>query len=716
MRKRVDNFISTWYSKHRDYYAGKTYSCSKIDKYIYGLPTGQNLSSRILSTCNDNIRESFRNKSFPRYNRMGRIRLVKNHKFKFNGERFDITTKEFDFTNYKFKDIIELNNRFHVEGEGPLPLKTSETCRLIGVYLGKLRKMRYTPTYSADYLAKHYLESVSNDFKQVMSDKIYEVHPGSWACASKNLSTMSKSSGKFYSCKDIIDGYFSRIGIDLFLPNLGTIKPEYLLGVKSKPNSYPGILTAEHFGNKRKYSVPFTKGFAYEYMKTIMDSSEQILDCSLLYVGGREKRMKGTSGQPKDVSTRIVLGQEDVPSLISITLSKILNEGFQKMDKGFNYGGRVNGRLNYRDLSDILMIDDTKELNINADFSSHDCMVHEPAIVSAFAMLRLCFDDDIRIDRLFYYVMSGMIFKRIVLPESRLIYQISKGVATGHGLTNIVTTMCSYGTFSTGMNKTMNRREIKESYLVMAGDDVLGKMAYKKINALALELRENSGMVIDDITQSSGHLNSENGVSINTFLKKKYTYHGLSWNDVELFTNLSYPTSTKLSNSRRIDNYQQMVTQAPFDQVLNNVLKNLIILTVFSEVNIKLKPLLDEPPNKLFNIIKSVKGYEHRNGVIDYKTLFPDKYYLPTSKTNYKNIVRVDHYLDNILHQFDQKIDERTNWFTLRRDYKRMESVVRLKVFDVNKRYFKAKNVSDAVVTFDRYRYMINLYSQNVTQ
>jgi hypothetical protein len=644
---------------------------------------------------------------------MGRIRLVRNHKFIFDGSNFKVKTKEYDFTNYRFKDIINLNNLHYRTGEGPLPLKTGEVCRLVGVYLGKLRKMKYVPNYAPDYVAKHFLESVSSDFKTSMSNKLHEVHPGSWACASRNLTLMATYNPKHYSCKEIIDGYFSRIGVDLYLPNLGSIKPEYLLGVKSKPNSYPGILTAESFGNKRKFSIPFTKGFAYEYMKTIMDSEEQILDCSLLYVGGREKRMKALVGQEKDVSTRIVLGQEDVPSLISITLSKILNEGFQKMDKGFNYGGRVNGRLNYRDLSDILEIDDRYELNINADFSAHDCMVHEPALVSAFAMLRLCFDDDIRIDRLFYYVMSGMIFKRIVLPESRLIYQISKGVATGHGLTNIVTTLCSYGTFAAGMNKILTRKEIKQSYLVMAGDDVLGKMVYSKIKKLSKELADNSGMILDDISISSGHLNSENGLSINTFLKKKYTYHGLSWNDVELFTNLSYPTSTKLSNARKIDNYQQMVVQAPFDHKLNTILKNLIILTVLSEVNIILKPLLDEPPDQLLNIILSVKGNEYHTRLIDYKGICEGKYYLPTSKTNYRNIVRIEHYIDNLLHEFNNKIDERTHWFTLRREYKRMETVVRLKVFDFNKRFFKAQFAHDGVITFDRYKYMINLYTRN---
>jgi len=668
-----------------------------------------------MSTCNDNIRESFRNRSFPRYHTMGRIRRVINHKFSFDGECFRTSDTAFNFTDIKFNDIIKTNKKFYTEGEGPLPLPTNKVCKLVGVYKGKLRKMKFKPSYNPDYFSKHFLESVSEDFKTNCKGKIYEVHPGSWECNSRNLSKMASSEGIYYKCNEILDGYFSRKHIDLYLPKLGTIKPEYLLGVKSKPNSYPGILTAEHFGNKRKFSIPYTKPFAYEYMKTIMDSEEQILDCSLLYVGGREKRMKAEFGFPKEVSTRIVLGQEDVPSLISITLSKILNEGFQKLDKGFNYGGRVNGRLNYRDLADILEVDDRVDLNFNADFTLHDCMVHEPAIVSAFAMLRLCFDEDIRIDRLFYYVMSGMIFKRIVLPGSRLIYQISKGVATGHGLTNIVTTLCSYGTFSTAMRKTMSNKEIKRSYLVMAGDDVLGKMPYNRIKKLSLELKQHSGMVIDDISLSSGHLNSENGISINTFLKKKYTYNGLSWNDVELFTNLSYPTSNKLTNSRKIDNLQQMVLQAPFDSALNHVIKNLIILVILQEVGMVLKSVDDEPPDCLFRLLNRFRGGEYRSQLIDYKSIVKGKYYMPSNRTNYKNIVLVEHYISNVLREFNKKIDTKTSWFLLRREFKSMESIVRLKVFDVNKVFFKPIYDPNVAITFDRFKYMVNLYTKQST-
>lgn len=665
-----------------------------------------------MSTCNDNVRENFRNKSFPRYETMGRIRKVANHKFVFDGSNFVVKTKVYNFSKAKFKDIIRMNNKKFEEGEGPLPLRTNSVTKLVGVYKSKLRKMRFKPKYELDYHMKFFLESVSEDFRHSVQGKKHEVHPGSWEKNSNNLSKMATTKGVKYEYADLVEGYLSRDGIDLDLPYIGKLKAEYILGVKSKPNSYPGILTAEQFGNKRKFTIPFTKPVAYNYAKTIMNSEEQILDCSLLYVGGREKRMKGELGLKKQVSTRIVLGQEDVPSLISIMLSKILNEGFQKRDKGFNYGGRVNGRLNYRDLTDILEIDDRQDLNFNADFSAHDCMVHEPAIVTAFAMLRLCFDECVKIDRLFFYIMSGMVFKRIVLPESRLIYQISKGVATGHGMTNIITTLCSYGTFATGMNKTLTEQEIKRSYLVMAGDDVLGKMPYKKIKKLSDELLKNSGMVLDDICQTSGHMNSENGISINTFLKKKYTYNGLSWNDVELFVNLSCPTSTKLNNSRKIDNLKQMVLQAPFDQALNTIIMNCIILTILFEACTTLRNTSGDPPDELYHLLLRTRGWEYRSKLIDYKTLCNQKFIMSTSMTGYTSEIAIEHYIDNVLNQFRSQINERTAWFTLRRDYKSLETVVRLKVFDYNKKFFKGEFDQNAHITFDRLNQIITLYSQ----
>ena len=54
------------------------------------------------------------------------------------------------------------------------------------------------------------------------------------------------------------------------------------------------------------------------------------------------------------------------------------------------------------------------------------------AIISAFAWLRLCFNkDDDDNDKLFRYFLSCIIFKRIVLPESNLIYQIIKVLHQG---------------------------------------------------------------------------------------------------------------------------------------------------------------------------------------------------------------------------------------------------------------------------------------------
>ena len=69
--------------------------------------------------------------------------------------------------------------------------------------------------------------------------------------------------------------------------------------------------------------------------------------------------------------------------------------------------------------------------------------------------------------------MSCMIFKRIVLPEINLIYQFSKDIASGHGMTNIINTVCNYGTFVTAFNKCLKgKRELSRTRSIFAGDDV----------------------------------------------------------------------------------------------------------------------------------------------------------------------------------------------------------------------------------------------------
>jgi len=163
--------------------------------------------------------------------------------------------------------------------------------RIIGCFRGKVRNMNYSPKYEPNYGVKVFLQNHSKNFNDYICNKKIKVFPGSWKFASQNLIDMATDHEYKYSTEQLIDGYFSRIGVDLFLPRLYPPKPEHIFSLKTKPKSFPGILTSLTCGSKRRTSIPFTKGVAMEYANTIMNSEKQILDTSLLYVGGREKRV-----------------------------------------------------------------------------------------------------------------------------------------------------------------------------------------------------------------------------------------------------------------------------------------------------------------------------------------------------------------------------------------------------------------------------------------
>lgn len=325
-----------------------------------------------------------------------------------------------------------------------------------------------------------------------------------------------------FSCKDILDGYFSRREVDLVLPNVGNYRSEYIYGLGVNGKAKSGYLTGMFVNNKRAVSTRFTKPVAKQYLDNVMNykGSEYVMDKSLIEIGGREKRVSLSSEGNKKLKTRCIFQMEDIPTLISQSFAKPINESLQKANAGFNYGGRINGGSNY-----LHYLDDLKcqlgEVNFNCDFSGHDNNVQENAIICAMSMLRLCYREGEDIDRAFIYMTSSVIYKRVVLPDSGLVYEITKGIATGHGFTSILTTLCSFGTLATAINLTAPQ-EIKRTVLRMAGDDVTGKMPAYILNGVNHIIAKESGHIMDDLEAGSGFFNSTNRHIRCTFLKKKY--------------------------------------------------------------------------------------------------------------------------------------------------------------------------------------------------
>lgn len=664
------------------------------------------LTNRILSTTNDNIRERERNKKINRFHTMDKVRKFNIYDFKQINDKIVETRKKVDLTKVNIKRLINKVKFKDNYTDYGIPLPITKNSKIIGVFRGHKQMTKKSKKYNKDITLENCISSF--DPKRYKDIYDYRIYPGDWSHACNNLKDMATPRDKYYSWEQLLEGYFSRIDKELILPDCQKYNVDSILGLGINPKANSGILTTILVGGKRKSTTRMTKVIAHNYAKKIMCSKEQILDKSLSYVGGREKRVKYDPNNVgvKDLKTRIIIGQEDIPTLIAQSLARHINEALQNIDDGFNYGGRVNGRSNFLKFRDMFKCVKFDEVNVNVDFSGHDNKVMEDAIVAAMGMLRLCFEESEEIDKLFYYVMSSLIFKRIVLPESGFIYEISKGVSTGHGLTSIITTLCSYGTFSTSLlNVCKTKEELDRTWMVMAGDDVMLKLPVHLLDKLQKEIDTNSGHVIDNLHENSGYLDSYNDKMMCTFLKKSYAFGHFCWNSPELYHNLINPTLKGGSFGVITSNLRMMIYQAPMNLKLNNLIKALIICQYIKKACFNVRGIYRKyfKLDRLFDFIDWVKDklydYDYDIQLMNYN--YGRYEVVNMDLLQYDNTQSLSLFIKNKLNELNNVISQKRSWFTEWRPFKHWEKNTRLLVFDVAKLNTKPANLPFVVETLD---------------
>lgn len=692
----------------------------------------------------DNIREQSMNEKYKnRFAHQPRVRKFFNYDFFFLNGEFRVKKIFVNMRNKSIKNAIreyknardkyiartegcresfEQINEFVNSQNFDLPLPINKVSKIVGTFKfikhqprGFISKKEFGDrsviNYGLSMLCAKFIDSIRG--------KNVGVFKGDFMYNSRNLVEMCTVPFREYTCKELIDGYFSRIGIDLVLPRFDKYDPYTILSNKVNYKAKPGIMSRQLVGQSRNITTKYSKRIAFEYVNRIMNYREKyVLDKTPYCCGGREKRVSADDNQVfKRVKTRMVFMQEDVPTLIGQSLSTYLMHGLQFIDKGFNYGGRLNGRQNWMKFLNVMHPREWFIINGNADFSGHDNHVTENKIVVAVGMLRLSFPESEEIDRLFYYVMSSMIFKRVVLPESNLIYEITKGLPSGHGLTSIVTTLIAYGTFSTAINNVQNkeggseddgRRDlVKKSFIYNAGDDVAYRIDARYVHEIYDEIRYKSGMLIDELQNTMGYFISRNVLTRTTFLKKKYGGYRFSWNDNELFMNIRFPTIKSLTFGNLSNSLEQIIQSAPYDVYVNNIVKILccaLILdkNVNTQRNKKLKRI--EPAHKYDGIYTPPPDYgDEATRFLDYVCR-----HVKLENENINKIIlaydfkffsfydpRFDEYVDvnikdkvvDLIKNHDKIVKYKRRLLMTHIPFKMHRKVHRLAVFDLHKRY-----------------------------
>lgn len=153
-----------------------------------------------------------------------------------------------------------------------------------------------------------------------------------------------------------------------------------------------------------------------------------------------------------------------------------------------------------------LKADGVDTINSCLDYDTHDSRILEETLVVSMALTRIMFDECSQLDRLFFYILSSMVYKRVVIPDCGMIFELSKGISTGHPFTSIMNTLCAYLTLSTSISKVCTKTEIKKTWITNAGDDTVCKLPLKRLNNVNNCMQKESGMRMSNLSEKSGLL------------------------------------------------------------------------------------------------------------------------------------------------------------------------------------------------------------------
>jgi hypothetical protein len=275
----------------------------------------------------------------------------------------------------------------------------------------------------------------------------------------------------------------------------------------------------------------------------------------------------------------------------------------------------------------------------------------------------------------------------MVLPESGLVYEVTKGVLTGHSFTSIITTLCAYLTLSTSIHKACTYDELIKTKLQGAGDDWIMKLPKEKLTSIN-EFVTLSGNPCDDFIENEGRIKSTYPDKFCTFLKKHYLFGLIAWNENELFTNWVYPTSTKMKLHNKIMDRLIMCVSGPFNSNINYCAKKLIIYDIIDfYTRGRHGWYKDVYYNRVFDQVYA--RLLSSDSIDEILLAIPNsmefEWYGQISGSTCS--VPIREITEDYMTMFDTRVSKSRLWMLRPTFFERHESVRRLKVFDVNKKY-----------------------------
>lgn len=254
-------------------------------------------------------------------------------------------------------------------------------------------------------------------------------------------------------------------GHKIKLPLLDAPTRESILSIKTNPEASVGLISSKVFGRNHRIADKYLKPVVQKIWDKV--SKEYSIDTSIWCLGGRERKQKLNTDA--NLRSRPVIMPDGVLKVFGLNYAQPIYEALAEVNwKDFSSEIRT-GQSEFH--GNCIVEAEAWEDFINvleADIKNHDGGTTERTLVVTFGLIRSMFPDSEEIDKHFFYMMSGEVFKNFAIP-GRFVYRVLKGLCTGSAFTSILVSLCNWLNWSAVI--TMNNIDDSRMKLALYGDD-----------------------------------------------------------------------------------------------------------------------------------------------------------------------------------------------------------------------------------------------------
>jgi hypothetical protein len=231
---------------------------------------------------------------------------------------------------------------------------------------------------------------------------------------------------------------FRFYGLELGLPYVGGITPNCFKYVKQKVGAFPGIMTSNLEEKKKgELTTEYTDMAILLFEKLRIG---KLFDTSPWTFGARVRKQRDLWSSDAPPECRGILMNEFATSIFS--------QGFVQSISDYLIANKTSAMMIGASIFNggyirLRQPDDEAYHTLEGDWEYFDSHVMKEHIEASFSIFRLCFHKSDHYDNCFYFMMSSLLNKNIIIPGG-LTFQLNDGMPSGTPWTNLMNSLINW--------------------------------------------------------------------------------------------------------------------------------------------------------------------------------------------------------------------------------------------------------------------------------